>query len=321
MSADDRLSAEDAENIRLFEAMAEIPENSPPLPSPWDQRLLNRHWSDAPASGEQHRWKLWHARHELPIDVVVGDRLKRNARPRIQKDRVREEYAIGWCPYYMARWHVAFAATAANCEIAWPTTDAIRARLDPSSKPDSTSLRKSRYDAARRLRIMNDHYTTISDAFERAGLLDDWELIGATKYENDPTGLNSLAPNTKADVYSIDAKLSAYAAEMAALIAERRALTKEPDALLETSDENVWLQTFAGYMGVGWKRLTGRDPAESEPFEEWVQAGWRSLWEGEVPLKAVAWASRLRNARAKRETYRSHPRLVAGPFGRYPQSR
>lgn len=242
----------------------------------WDERLLGRPLFDVPSLDERKRWKAWQKAQSpdddpVSIDVEVSTLMGANAGPAIRTD-LASHFAAGWCPYYLARTHLAFAALMANSKLGWVGSDdicfAMRRVLDEKGKhkhiKGGSHVRQASQKARERLLAPQDDLDKIRRALTKmSGIFP--KLTSDDR--GDPMGYESLAPQSRYEIADIDESLCAAlaiirnkTADCIRLIDRRKTVTKENNAVPDAEDVSRWRQTFAGYMNVTWERLTGERP-------------------------------------------------------------
>ncbi|UYW29046.1 hypothetical protein OKC48_11250 [Methylorubrum extorquens] len=292
----------------------------------WEKRLLNRPLFDMPSLAEQPVWRRWRGEHEAEIDHWVSRTLRSNARtgPQIDADLLAVTWGCGWCPHYMARWHTVFAASMANMRLGWAPFECERVReMMVEQDRQGGTARSSRQIEAETLVETRRRVSraALADVAQEAMALRE-RLPPCDSIGSDVPDLSALTPQ-KAGAYSralgnVREHLRAIVSELEVL----EALAGNPDAVQRTDDVATWCQEFAGYMAVGWERMTGTVWGEGKQCVGFISDAFDSLWPD--PPEPRDWRVKARWARKHSPSLGLHPRLNAHPFGRkdvHPQSR
>ena len=188
-------------------------------------------------------WRRWREPSQwLPIDNEITALAMRAPAPRL-KDKSKMGVQ---CPYWHARFMVVAAVDMASREAAQP--DKVRHAM--------AKRWESRAKVAGRLANQLAQSFGSSPPLGKVGFIEErWP---------------GEAPASITDAYIDISKAVLALSHIAQYSRSRR-------ELLINRQGDLWRLTFAATLGLAWRTLTGRDPANSKTFISFVRAAWESL--------------------------------------------
>jgi hypothetical protein len=195
-------------------------------------------------------WRPWNKPNaSLSIDDTVEALLKRARPPRIEKSKLPYSHMLaGGCPYFHARLSVATAIDLATRDYAkWPerlsTTKDLLSRYRTSLEAIQNAIPEL-IDLSEQIQSSADH------PLAYPWLMSGEKIIGAAQQ------LSLAIENTN---FAVDAHHEKW-------------VNNQPD---------IWRIEFVGALANGWKQITRRPAANSDPFKEFVGAAWNSAYGSE----------------------------------------
>lgn len=330
------LSPEHQRSYREWNAAFDrIDDDDTPSLTHWEERLLGRPLFDTRqydggvphfnmTRDERADWNARRERNPLSIDGWTDAYLDADRGPRIDWAGLGCGPGSDRCPYYMARWHVVFAATAASNHLGWSPSETGRVLQASKAEQSRAGIASNKADyniistqgkLIKSRKLLKEDAERCSELIET--ILDHSALKGG---EFNPESLHddklrSLSPMQQFKHGQISAELRDQAFIFILKLLELEELSRNPQNLSKDPDGMVWLRNFTGYMCASWGRLIDGKPMSERDAESsagFLPAAFVSLWPGKADWAYdLKWRRRIQSGRANAKHFDSELERLA----------